>query len=315
MTAIPGLVVLRSEQLLAIVDPRHGAEILDLYDVERARHILGHPAYSPIDPVSGDLDEETWIRSYRGGWQLIAPNTGNACTVDDEWHGFQGSSSTQAWRPLEISLSAATFSWSGHGLAFERHVELIDDRVEVGVIVRAFDRPAPLALVEHVGFGISMLDPEVELDLPGGRTFEFSEEVGPQLPPADAGDWPVARMLDGSERRCDRWTTSSPDFVLISVADLPEGRAILRNAKRELGVELSWDTALLPHLWIWHEERLTEGLWRGATEMMALEPASTPHSLGLAEAIAHGQAHVIVPSQPREYRITFRVLRQEDVSR
>jgi hypothetical protein len=308
MTAQRDVLVLRSESLLAIVDPRHGAEILDLIDVERGRHVLGHPGYSPIDPVPGDLDEDTWIRSYRGGWQLIAPNTGNACVVDGDRHGFQGSSSTEPWEVLDSGPSAASLAWSGHGLGFERRVEVIGDRVEIEVSVRALDHPAPLALVEHVAFGISLLDPEVELVLPGGRTFEFSEETGPPLPPEDAGEWPVARMLDGSERRCDRWSSSEPDFVLVSVADLPEGRALLRNPERRTGVELTWDTELLPHLWIWHEERRTGELWRRATEMMALEPASTPHSLGLAEAIARNQAHWVIPGEPRTHRITLRVL-------
>jgi hypothetical protein len=311
--ARPGLLVLRSESLLAIVDPRHGAEILDLFDVERGRHVLGHPAHSPLDAVPGDLDEETWIRSYRGGWQMIAPNTGNACTVGGDRHGFQGASSTEPWEVLDTGPSAASFGWSGHGLTIERRLELAGDRVEVDVSVRAHDRAAALAVVEHVGLGVSLLDPVVELELPGGRAFEFSEQTGPPVPPDDAGEWPVARMLDGSERRCHRWDASEPDFVLVSVADLPEGRALIRNVERQTGVELTWDTELLPHLWIWHEERLNDGPWRGATEMLAIEPASTPHSLGLAEAIAHDQAHWVLPGQPRRYGIALRVLRRSEL--
>lgn len=308
------LVVLRSERLLAIVDPRHGAEILDLIDIERGRHVLGHPGFAPIDAVEGDLNEETWIRSYRGGWQMIAPNTGNACTIDGDCHGFQGSSSTEPWRVLEAGPSAAAFAWSGHGLAFERRLALVDDRVEIAVTVRAVDRAAPLALVEHVGFGISLLDPEVELELAGGRTFEFSEQIGPPVPPDEAGSWPTARMLDGSERRCDRWSAAVPDFALIAVAEVSEGRAVLRNLERHVGVELTWDTELLPHLWIWHEERATAPVFRRATEMLALEPASTPHSLGLAEAIAHDQAHWVAPGEPKDYRIALRVLRRSLVA-
>jgi hypothetical protein len=314
MTVEPSLLVLRSEHLLAVVDPRHGAEILDLVDIERARHVLGHPGFSPIDSVAGDVDEETWIRSYRGGWQLIAPNAGNACIVAGDRHGFQGSSSTSPWHVVEASSSAAAFSWSGHGLTFQRRLELVDDRVEIATSVHAPETASPLVVVEHVGFGVSLLDPEVELELPGGRTFEFSEQTGPPIAPQDAGSWPVARMLDGSERRCDLWNAAHPDFALISVTDLPEGRAALRNLEREVGVELTWDTELLPHLWIWHEERATAPLFRQATEMLALEPASTPHSLGLAEAIAHDQAHWVAPGEPMDYRITLRVLRPPEVA-
>ena len=307
------LLVLRSDRLLAVIDAGHGAEILELLDAERGRAVLGHPGFSPIDAVPGDLDEETWIRSYRGGWQMIAPNAGNACTVDGDRHGFQGSSSTEGWRVVEAGPSAATFAWSGHGLAFVRHVEVVEDRVEAAVKVEALLERTPTVIVEHVGFGVALLDPEVSLELGTGRTFEFSEQTGPPLPPEDACQWPVARMLDGSERRCDRWSADSLDFCLISVADLSEGRAVLRNIERGVGVELTWDLDLLPHLWIWHEERATASLFRQATEMLALEPASVPHSLGLAEAIAHDQAHVIEPGEPRSYRVTLRVLRKADI--
>jgi hypothetical protein len=308
LTADPSLLVLRSERLLAIVDPRHGAEILELLDVERGRHILGHPGFAPIDAVPGDLDEETWIRSYRGGWQMIAPNTGNACIVNGDPHGFQGSSSTSPWRLNDADASTAVMAWSGHGLTFERRIELVDDRVDVTVVVDALEEETPLAVVEHVGFGVSLLDPAVELELPGGRTFEFSEETGPADPPDDAGAWPVARMLDGGERRCDRWSAAEPDFALISVADVAGGWAILTNVERDAGVELRWDVHMLPHLWIWHEERATLPLFRRATEMLALEPASTPHSLGLAEAIAHDQAHLVTPGEPKKYRCGLRIL-------
>jgi hypothetical protein len=199
-------------------------------------------------------------------------------------------------------------AWSGHGLTFERRIELVDDRVDVTVVVDALEEETPLAVVEHVGFGVSLLDPAVELELPGGRTFEFSEETGPADPPDDAGAWPVARMLDGGERRCDRWSAAEPDFALISVADVAGGWAILTNVERDAGVELRWDVHMLPHLWIWHEERATLPLFRRATEMLALEPASTPHSLGLAEAIAHDQAHLVTPGEPKKYRCGLRIL-------
>jgi hypothetical protein len=309
LTAEPSLLVLRSERLLAIVDPRHGAEILELLDVERARRVLGHPGFAPIDAVAGDLDEETWIRSYRGGWQMIAPNTGNACVVNGDRHGFQGSSSTSPWRVVEAGTAAAAFAWSGHGLAFERRIELVDDRVDVTVVIEALKERTPLAIVEHVGFGVSLLDPHVELEVPGGRAFEFSEETGPAVPPDDAGAWPVGRMLDGTERRCDRWSAAEPDFALISVADVAEGWATLTNVERDVGVELRWDVELLPNLWIWHEERATVPFFRQATEMLALEPASTPHSLGLAEAISHGQALWVKPGEPRTYGCGLRILR------
>jgi nucleotide-binding universal stress UspA family protein len=122
LTAEPSLLLLRSERLLAIVDPRRGAEILELLDVERARDVLGHPGFAPIDAVAGDLDEETWIRSYRGGWQMIGPNTGHACIVNGDRRGVQGTSSTSPWRVVEAGASTARIVAE---LAKERDADLI----------------------------------------------------------------------------------------------------------------------------------------------------------------------------------------------
>ena len=43
-------------------------------------------------------------------------------------------------------------------------------------------------------------------------------------------------------------------------------------------------------VWIWHEARAYGGPWRGQAELLAIEPTSVPHPLGLAAAIEHGQA-------------------------
>jgi hypothetical protein len=59
---------------------------------------------------------------------------------------------------------------------------------------------------------------------------------------------------------------------------------------------------------MWHEARMSSGRWRGAAEMLGLEPVSVPHSLGLARAIAEGQAHVVRPGVDLTSRIVVRPL-------
>ena len=43
--------------------------------------------------------------------------------------------------------------------------------------------------------------------------------------------------------------------------------------------------------------------------MLGLEPASVPHSLGLARALAEGQAHLIYPEPSSDVAIVVRPLR------
>jgi hypothetical protein len=146
-----------------------------------------------------------------------------------------------------------------------------------------------------------------EIDLPAGLAYELSEADGPPFPPPAAPRWPAVLLLDGSQERGDRWPLDRPRSRLLAVAELPEGRARVRNARTGTTVELSWDASWLRHLWIWHETREYGGPWRGQAELLAIEPTSVPHPLGLAAAIEHGQALQLGPGETAGYELRLAV--------
>ena len=115
-------------------------------------------------------------------------------------------------------------------------------------------------------------------------------------------------LLDGTTERGDRWTISHERSRFLVVTDLPEGRAVVRNASRGQALELSWDAGWLRHCWVWHEVRTYGGPWRGQTEVLVVEPASVPHSMGLAAAIEHGHARWLEPGESASYRLLARPL-------
>ena len=300
------MIVLRSEELLALVDPAHGAEILELVHLPTGRRLLARPPFSTEPPVAGDLPEGVWTASYRGGWQLAAPNAGAVSRVGDVEHGFHGRASNDPWEVLAAEASCATFQWRGHGLAFVRTFELSGSEVVARLEVEALE-PAPLVVLEHVALGLELLEPEVRIDLPAGLAYELSEADGPPLPPRNAPRWPDVLLLEGSHERGDRWPLDRRRSRLLAVAELPEGRARVRNARTGMTVELTWDASWLRHLWIWHETREYGGVWRGQTELLAIEPTSVPHPLGLAAAIEHGQALELEPGETAGYELRLAV--------
>lgn len=297
------MIVLRSDGLLALVDPRHGAEILDVVHLETGRRLLGRPPFASDTPRAGDLPEESWTASYRGGWQVVAPNAGAACRVGDAEHGFHGRASNDPWTAEQVDESEARFTWRGHGLELVRSIALRDASVEVRVEARATGDAAPLVVLEHIALGLDLLDPEVEIELPAGRAYELSESDGPPVPPPEAPEWPHVLLLDGSEERADRWPLARSRSRLLAVADLPEARALVRNALTGMTVELTWGQDWLRHLWLWHEAREYGGPWRGHAELLAVEPCSVPHPLGLATAIEHSQARWLEPGESAQYRL------------
>jgi hypothetical protein len=116
-------------------------------------------------------------------------------------------------------------------------------------------------------------------------------------------------LLDGTVEDGRRWSLATSRARFHAVADLPDGLARIVNGETGVGLELEWDAAVLPHLWVWHEARVNGGPWRDQAEILAVEPASVPHSLGLAAAIENGQAHWVEPGAPLVQRIRARPLR------
>ena len=51
---------------------------------------------APIESLAA-RDEPEWLTRYTGGWPLLFPNGGDACTVDGVFHGFHGEASIAPW--------------------------------------------------------------------------------------------------------------------------------------------------------------------------------------------------------------------------
>ena len=295
--------ILRSDALLVRIDASHGGEVIDLVDLRSGRQLLGRPPFASARPRGGDLDERDWTASYRGGWQLLTPNAGSACEVGGQRHGFHGRASNDPWIVTGHTGDGATLRWAGHGLTVERRYSVTGATLHADVRWEAAAR-VPLLAVEHVALGIELLDPEVEIDLAGGQAFEMPERGGsPQ--PGDPARWPEIALADGGLERGDRWPLARPRSRLVCVRDVPTGEARITNARTGAGVALTWSERQLPHVWIWHEVRTSGGPWRGATELLVIEPASVPHHLGLAAAIASGHANWAEPGTPFGYRVSL----------
>ncbi len=301
------MIELCSPEVAVTLDPSHGAEILDLVDRRSGRQLLGKPPFEPAPPRGGDLDEETWTASYRGGWQIVAPNAGNACIVGEERHGFHGRASVDPWDVLKCEPASAVLRWVGHGLEFTRRIAVVGRTVWAELNWTATDGRAPLVAVEHIAFGPELLDPEVEV-MADACAHELDEQHEPAHGPAAGVRWPRSRLLDGQIEQAGRWPLASERSRLTALTGFTRGRADVRNTRSGRGVRIDWDCAKLPAAWLWHEVRASAGVWRREAQLIAFEPASVPHSLGLAEAVARRQAFSAVPGEQDGYRLSVTLL-------
>lgn len=301
------MVVLQSQQLLLRIDPQHGGEVVDLIDLTSGRQLMGRPPFGTKEPIAGDLDEATWIETYRGGWQLLTPNAGNACEVDGILYGYHGRASNDPWTVHSATDRNVLLAWSGQNVEVLRDFRLRDDALEVVVHITATADRVPIVAVEHIAFGIELLDPSVCIDLPAARACEMDELASyRKLQQLDKIYWPSIRLADGTVEQGAYWPLKSRRSRMVSLTDFSNGWAALRNQSRGFGIALAWDAEWLRHMWIWHEARMTGGPWREQTEMLILEPASTPHYFGLAQSLTDGCGTWLAAGESREYRVLLR---------
>ena len=94
------LVLLENEQLRVIVDPMVGGTIRSVEHRGLGFSVLGKvpwkPEATPLDPATVK-DERLWLTRYSGGWPILFPNGGDACTFHGVFHGFHGEASIAPW--------------------------------------------------------------------------------------------------------------------------------------------------------------------------------------------------------------------------
>jgi galactose mutarotase-like enzyme len=277
------------------VAPDRGAEVRSLR--AGGAELLYRPPWAPAPLPTGPLGADAWERAWNGGWQLLWPNAGVPCTVDGAQHGFHGAGSVAPFTVTESDGRRALLRCELDGLSCERRYEVDGGRVRAEArIINGSERTIPLIVVEHLVLGGCLAAAGTTIGLNGGWLVEQTWD-GTPLPPG--GSWPWLGREDFSvlPDRTSRFAV---------VQHVPAGRARIAGAEG-VALELSFDRAAYPHLWLW-EERFAAVVapWDGRGECLAIEPASVPSTDGLAAAIERGEATVLAPGDEQSSWIELR---------
>jgi hypothetical protein len=284
-----------------LVDPVHGAEVLELVHLPTGRRLLGRrPPFSTELPVAGDLPEDVWTASDRGGWRLAAPNAGTACRVGEGRARLPRACLERSVGGARGGAVERDLRVAGHGLAFVCTFELTGSASWLAFAWRRSSRlHSSSSSMSRWGSSSSSRGSRSTF-LPGWRT-SSARRTGHRSRRPVRRPGPTCYFSTARTSTANRWPLDRPRSRLLAVAGLSEGRARVRNARTGPTVDLTWDASWLRHLWIWHETREYGGRWRGQTELLAIEPTSVPHPLGLAAAIEHGQALELGPGETAGY--------------
>ena len=271
-------VSLASGDLDAVVAPEQGCEMRSLRF--RGSELLFQAPWTPARVPAPPASAADWEACWRGGWQVLLPNSGEPCTVGGRRHGFHGDASIAPWDVLRAGAAEVLAAWTDvDGLVAERSVELGPTGVRVRTeVVNSSAVPQAIVPTEHLVLGGPLAGEDAVIELAGGTVAPQTWDGRPDGP---AAPWPA-----GFDRLAGR-----PFSRFGVVRDLAERRAVVRGGGRTVTLGFTH-----PHLWLWQEGGgATSAPWDGKTACLAIEPSYCPSADGLAAALARGEAIVLEP--------------------
>ena len=287
-------VVLESCSLRVTVRPRVGGTITSILHKPTGLSVLGTVPWEPVDdPLESGAapDEPVWLTRYTGGWPLLFPNGGNACSVDGVFHGFHGEASITSWE-AEASGSSIRLSrrFASMPVRMRRDISVKDDLLTIQESAELEgSEPVTVMWGHHPTFGSDLLAGAFEIQS-GARGVTIDEAYDPAsnpLLPGTVGAWP---MVPGKDRPIDlrRPDAGHPAAGIAAQAYLHNFESpwiSIRRLDNAVAATLSWDPSTFPNLWYWIELGGTpDAPWSGRARLIGLEPSTTRLAYGLAEA-------------------------------
>jgi hypothetical protein len=289
------LVLLENDQLRITVDPMVGGTIRTMEHRELGFSVLAKLPWkavtTPLDPAAVK-DADLWLTRYSGGWPVLFPNGGDACTFGGRFHGFNGEASIAPW-DMQMDERAIILRRRFTAVPAEmtRELTLDGDLLRIRETVWAVGAGgATVMWGHHPSFGGDLLDGPVELQS-SARGFLSDEHYDPPanpLRPGGKGRWP---MVPGKAKNAlvDLSRPREPLSAMTGLAEFSHAWVTIRRLDNAVGIALSWDEAVFPYAWLWFElGGLAEEPWAGRTRLIGVGPNTTWPAHGLAEAEARG---------------------------
>ena len=286
-------VVLESVALRVTVDPLIGGTITAIEHKGLGASVLGSTPWEPdvTPPLSyAAPDESTWLTRYGGGWPILFPNGGDACTFDGVFHGFHGEASLAPWEAeVGPALLGLTRRFSTVPVEMRRELRVEGDVLTIRETLRMLGgQPIRVMWGHHPTFGSDLLDGPFEIQS-GTRNVIVDDRYDPAnnpLQPGTSGRWPSVPGKTGS------FDLSRPSGIVAALAclhDFDSAWASIRRLDDSVAAALSWDPGVFPYVWVWYEIGGTqEPPWCGKARLIGLEPNTTWPAYGLADADRRG---------------------------
>jgi hypothetical protein len=258
-----------------VVLPDEGGVLVDL--MVRGRPVLTSTpwAASVVPSPQPALSEASWVKRWRGGWQLCFPTAGQPNPASGAGEAFHGLASQSAWFEVARTPDGITLGWADDdGLRAERMWRLTEHGATVSTRAHnAGDGQRVLIIAEHLILGGDVLREPLRLDVPEGSWIRPLDYAG--LPQSSPEQWPGDPA--------DRWLVvdrTTPARVTGLMGVVPQQIGAHGD---HVQILVEWEGVALPHALLWEELGVsTVEPWDGRVVALGIEPTSTPHGAGTA---------------------------------
>ncbi|MFM1972943.1 MAG: hypothetical protein RLZZ345_27 [Actinomycetota bacterium] len=255
--------------------PQEGAVLAD-FQIGGMSFLAQTPWAETVQPSQVPAaDELAWVESWRGGWQLCAPNTGSATEQSAE-PAFHGAASQANWAITEVNPDSLTLNW----IDSRGEIELSRRwSVSAGVVTaettatnHSSHRKA-VGFAEHLILGSHFLQP-----LRHGAVAELIFCPAATIVELDYSGAPLEATSQSS--------VPALEFSRLSVAQPAKVFALANPKNKSISVEVSgWvariDWQGLDHALIWQEfATSTDAPWNSQVYALGIEPTNVAHGLG-----------------------------------
>jgi galactose mutarotase-like enzyme len=286
--------------------PQEGAVLAQIQSRQNkflAETPWAHTVSPSIKPAA---DEPSWVKNWRGGWQLCAPNTGSFADGTPD-AAFHGAASQANWRITEQTSNSLSLNWTDEAGAIEltRRWSFSENGI-VTAETSATNHSSELRAVgfaEHLILGSDFLQPvqhgsAVNLNFCPAATIVDLDYSG--APTKSAGQGLTAAS------HFTRLTAQQPAKVFALAH--PESKVISIEVG-DLVARVEWQG--LEHALVWQEFGTSkESPWNGQVFALGIEPTNVAHGLGANEE----DGPFLSPGETISWRTSLQFFRKVDDS-
>jgi Domain of unknown function (DUF4432) len=300
--------VLESDSLKVSILLDKGSDIFELIYKPLGVDVLWHSPIGYRNPagyvLNGASLENSFHDFYGGGWNDIFPNYGKSSSNRGTEFGEHGESALLSWSCLHTSEENNSASGQlavrcvRYPLRAEKTLSLSESELRISEdIVNTADHEIEFSWAQHIAYGEPFIGPGTKIEIPGGAAKTSTFPVhGSRLKQETNFKWPSAPATSGKDIDLTRIPARSEriqeDFPIIELASAEYS---LYNSDLDLGVKVSWDREVFPHLWYWLNWGVPDYAYFGRGRTLALEPTTSFTGGGLAADIKGGCAKVLMP--------------------